>query len=203
VSLFTIVNPLGATPLFLSHTASMPKKEMKRLARKTSLACALVLIFFALTGHALFKFMGVSIPAFRIAGGILVFGVAFNMLKGQNLRSRTLPEEQQEAQAKEDISIMPLAIPLLSGPGAITTVIVLMTRAKSGWQDLVVVVCVLLVSLSTYLILKHSSLLLKAIGAGGVRVMTRLMGLLLAGISIQFVINGLKDLVPEFVKLAG
>jgi multiple antibiotic resistance protein len=203
VSLFTIVNPIGATGMFLGHTAMMPPAEVRSIARRASLACCLVLVFFALTGNLVFRIMGISIPAFRIAGGILVFGVSLNMLKGANVRSRTLPEEQKEAAEKADISLIPLAIPLLSGPGAITTVIVLMTRSKGFAQDAYVVFSVFLISVATYAILVHSSMLLRLIGTSGVRVMNRLMGLLLAAISIQFIINGVKDLIPDFVKLAG
>ncbi|MFH1016938.1 MAG: MarC family protein [Pseudomonadota bacterium] len=201
VSLFTIVNPLGATGMFLGHTITTPPHDVRSIARRASLACALVLIFFAVTGQWVFHVMGISIPAFRIAGGILVFGVSLNMLKGQNVRSRTLPEEQKDAAEKHDISIIPLAIPLLSGPGAITTVIVLMTRSKTFAQDAYVIVSILVISLATYFILVNSSILQRLVGASGVRVMNRLMGLLLAAISIQFIINGLKDLVPDFARL--
>ncbi|HLG18739.1 MAG TPA: MarC family protein [Bdellovibrionota bacterium] len=199
VSLFTIVNPLGATPFFLAHTSNLGKKERNSIARRASVACFLVLVFFALAGKVLFELMGITIPAFRIAGGILVGMSALDMVKGANVRSRTLPEEQEEALAKSDISIIPLAIPLLSGPGAISTVMVLMARGRSWNQDAVILGIVFLVSVSTYLILVHSSYLLRIIGPSGVRVMNRLMGLMLAAISVQFVINGLKDIVPELV----
>lgn len=203
VSLFTIVNPIGATPLFLAHTGNLSTAESRAMAKRASMASCAVLLFFALTGGVVFKIMGVTIPAFRIAGGILVFISALDMLKGANVRSRTLPEEQREALHKEDISIIPLAIPLLSGPGAISTVIVLMARHKGFVFDSVVVVAILVVSALTYLILANAGWLLKWLGASGVRVMNRLMGLVLAGISVQFVINGLKDLLPEFARLMG
>jgi multiple antibiotic resistance protein len=202
-SIFTIINPLGATSLFLSHSTNLPKSDVHRMARRASIACFLVLTLFAFTGQAIFHWMGITIPAFRIAGGILVFRIALDMLKGQNVRSRTLPEEQKEAQEKEDIAIMPLAVPLLAGPGAITTVIVLMTRAHTWRQTSVIVFSIFFVCFLTYIILSQSSLLLKVLGASGVRVMNRLLGLILAAISIQFVINGIKDLIPEFAKIWG
>jgi len=202
-SIFTIVNPLGATSLFLSHSSNLPKPDVHRMARRASISCFLVLTLFAFTGKAIFDLMGITIPAFRIAGGILVFRIALDMLKGQNVRSRTLPEEQKEAQEKEDIAIMPLAVPLLAGPGAITTVIVLMTRAKTWEQTSLIIFSIFFVCVLTYFILSQSSLLLRLLGASGVRVMNRLLGLILAAISIQFVINGMKDLIPEFARIWG
>lgn len=203
VSIFTIVNPLGATSLFLAHTSSLSDAGVDRVARRASIASALVLIFFALTGATLFRLLGITIPSFRIAGGILLFMVALDMLKGENVRSRTLPEDQQEALEKDDISLIPLAIPLLSGPGAITAVIVLMTRAKSVAADSVVILSILVTAFVTYLVLIKAPILLRIFKPSGVRVMNRLNGLLLAGISIQFVIDGIKELVPEFSKIIG
>ncbi len=201
VSVFTIVNPLGAAPLFFSFTSSFPRPQALCVARRASIACAIVLSLFALLGERLFRLIGVSIPAVRIAGACLVFLNALDMLRGANVRTRVLPEEQKEAAAKEDVSIIPLAIPLLAGPGAITTVIILMIRSQNWVQCLVVLLAIVIVSILTFIILSSSTVLLKAIGPSGVRVMNRLMGLLLAAISIQFMINGIKDLIPDFIKL--
>jgi multiple antibiotic resistance protein len=201
ISLFTIVNPLGATPLFAAHVTNAPRRQRVGVARRASLTCALVLLIFAVTGEWLLRLMGISIPALRIAGAALVFFVSLDMIRGANIRSRTLPEEQKEAAEKQDISIIPLAVPLLSGPGAITTVIILMTRAQTWPQMAVVVGAILVVSASTFFILAGSHYFLRWIGPSGVRVMNRLMGLILAAIAVQFVINGIKDLLPEFSKL--
>lgn len=201
VSMFTIVNPVGATPFFVGHTESLNHDQRKAIARKASFAAALVLAFFAIFGTVLFRFMGISLPAFRIAGGFLVFSSAWGMLKGSNVRSRTLPEEQADAEHKDDISIIPLAIPLLSGPGAISTIMVLEAKAANAIEGTVVILAALLTSLATYFILINSSYLVKIIGPSGIRVMNRILGLLLSAISIQFVINGIKDLIPEFMRL--
>lgn len=201
VSIFTIINPIGATPFFVGHTDSLALDQKKNIAKRASIACACFLVFFAFFGTSIFKFMGISLPAFRIAGGLLVFSSAWGMLRGSNVRSKTLPEEQVDAGQKEDISIIPLAIPLLSGPGAISTIMVLQARSTSVAESAVVVLAAICNSVLTYFILVHSSLLVKLIGASGIRVMNRIMGLLLSAISIQFVINGIKDLIPDFMKL--
>lgn len=201
VSLFTIVNPLGATPLFASHASGLSRRQRFKMARRASFTCGLILLFFAITGEGLLRLMGISIPALRIAGAALVFYVSLDMIRGANIRSRTLPEEQKEAAEKQDISIIPLAVPLLSGPGAITTVIILMSHSTTWAQYGVVVGAVLLVSWLTFFILSGSLYFLRWIGPSGVRVMNRLEGLILAGIAVQFVINGIKDLLPEFSKL--
>jgi multiple antibiotic resistance protein len=201
ISLFTIVNPLGATPLFASHVAHISRKERFRMARRASFTSALVLLVFAVTGERLLNLMGISIPALRIAGAALVFFVALGMMRGENIRSRTLPEEQKDAAEKHDISIIPVGVPLLSGPGAITTVIILMIHSKTWIQSGVVIASIVFVAVLTFFILSGSLYFLRWIGPSGVRVMNRLMGLILAAIAVQFVINGIKDLLPEFSKL--
>jgi multiple antibiotic resistance protein len=201
VSVFTIINPIGTTPFFLGHTNGLGAEQSKKIARRASLACALVLISFALFGTFIFKLMGITLPAFRIAGGLLVFNSAWSMLSGANVRSRTLPEEQKDADQKEDISIIPLAIPLLSGPGAISTVMVLEARTDTTLESLIVYAAILFASAMTYIILTHSSILVRVIGSSGIRVMNRILGLLLSAIAIQFIINGVKGLYPEFVAL--
>lgn len=201
VSIFTIINPIGATPFFVSHTEALTKDQKKQTAFRASLACATVLIFFALFGTGLFRFMGISLPAFRIAGGVLVFNSAWGMLRGSNIRSKTLPEEQLDAEQKEDISIIPLAIPLLSGPGAISTIMVLEAKAANWVEATVILGAALATSVVTYFILVNSIMLVKVIGQSGIRVMNRILGLLLSAIAIQFVINGIKDLIPEFIRV--
>jgi len=201
VTMFTIMNPVGATPFFLTHTENLPLAQMKSTARRASFASFLVLAVFSFFGTHLFKLLGISLPAFRIAGGILVFSAAWEMLKGSNIRSRTLPEEQRDAISKEDISIIPLAIPLISGPGAISTIMVMEARAQSYLETALLILAAGLASLATYYILTQSNRLLNFLGQSGIRVMTRILGLLLSAISIQFMINGLKDVLPEVVHI--
>jgi len=195
VSLFTTINPVGATSFFLSHPAiALGAAERRAIARKASFTCFLVLTAFALFGEVLFQLMGVTMVSFTIAGGIFVFTIALEMMRGANVRARTLPEEQQEALHKEDISIIPLAIPLLAGPGSMTTVVVLMSRTHNFGEGVTVIALIMLVSILTYLVLDHAPHLLKRLGPTGVRVMNRILGLVLGAIAVQFIINGVKQL---------
>ncbi len=203
VSLFTTVNPVGASLILVGHpNLTEDKASLRRVARRASIASFLALTSFAIGGEFLFRMMGITIPAFQIAGGILVFSIALGMMKGANVRARTLPEEQEDAMHKEDISIIPLAIPLLSGPGSITLVIVLMAQSKDWMESAALIVSILVVSVATYFILSRAPRILRLMGPSGVRVMNRVMGLIVAAIAVQFLINGLIRLAPLLSKAA-
>lgn len=193
VSLFTTLNPIGASAFFLTHTETLESEIFrKKIAKKTSIATFIILFLFAIVGQAVFTMMGITINSFRIAGGIFVFTNALDMLRGANVRSRTLPEERAEAAQKDDFSIIPLAIPLLAGPGSITITILAMDKAKNFFESILVVMNILVVSVLTYFILVHSVKLLQWTGESGIRVMNRIMGLFLASIAVQMFITGLK-----------
>lgn len=196
VSLFTIVNPLGAIPTFLMHATSWTPEQLRKNAFKSTAAMAIVLIFFALTGNFLFDIMNITMPAFRIAGGIILFGVALQMTKGANQRRKLTDEDRKEAELREDITIVPLAIPLLAGPGSIGTVILLMSHKPGLITTSVVFLSILATALATYIIFVNAKYLLDYLGASGVRVMTRLFGLLLAAIAIEFIIDGITMVLP-------
>lgn len=196
VSLFTIVNPLGAIPTFLMHAAGWTPEQLRKNAFKSTLAMAIVLTFFAVTGNLLFDLMNITMPAFRIAGGIILFGVALQMTKGANQRRKLTDEDRKEAELREDITIVPLAIPLLAGPGSIGTVILLMSHKPGLVTTSVVFLSILATAVATYLIFINAKYLLDYLGASGVRVMTRLFGLLLAAISIEFIIDGIAMVLP-------
>ncbi|PIR20961.1 MAG: amino acid transporter [Deltaproteobacteria bacterium CG11_big_fil_rev_8_21_14_0_20_47_16] len=200
VSIFTIVNPLGAIPTFLMHANDWTPEQMRRNAFRATSTMAAVLIFFALTGNLLFDLMNITMPAFRIAGGMILFSVAFSMTRGANQRRKLLKEEVADAEQREDIAIVPLAIPLLAGPGSIGTVILLMSQHPGFLTAGTVIFCILLVAGVTFLIFSNARYLLRILGASGVRVMTRLFGLLLAAISIQFIINGITSALPAISK---
>ncbi len=191
VSLFTTLNPVGATAFFLSHPETFESEIYRRkIAKRAALAAFLILAIFAIFGQFVFRIMGVTISSFQIAGGIFVFTVAMDMLKGRNVRTKTLPEERMEAAHKDDISITPLATPLLAGPGSITITILTMSKATGPLQKISVIVILFLICVMTYRILFHSVWLLKLIGEGGVRVMNRVMGLFVAAIAVQMFISG-------------
>lgn len=192
ISLFTTLNPIGATAFFLSHPETLESEiYRKKLAQRAAIASFIILAIFAVCGQLVFRIMGITISSFQIAGGIFVFTVAMDMLRGRNVRSKTLPEERIEAAQKDDISITPLATPLLAGPGCITITILTMTKAHNLIEKTLVVAVLFLSCLLTYYILINSVKLLRYIGESGVRVMNRVMGLFVASIAVQMFISGL------------
>jgi multiple antibiotic resistance protein len=198
-ALFFIIDPLGNVPLFLAITPRNDARERKQIVGKASLVSGLVLAFFLLSGNLMLDLFHVTIGAFRIAGGILVFVIAFRMLFVVRPGQKTSPQEEEEAIAKEDVSVFPLAIPLLSGPGAITTVILLRSNCRDLIHYLIILAVIIVVSLLTYFILRESQYLMKLLGQTGINILTRLMGLMLSVIAVQFAIDGIKAIVPELV----
>lgn len=196
LSLFTTLNPVGATAFFLSHPEiAHSARHRKYMAKRAAKAMFLVLLVFALSGQIVFDIMGISIHSFQIAGGIFVFLVALDLLRGANVRAKTLPEEREDSMEKEDISIIPLAIPLLAGPGSITVVILTMARAQGWTQVISVVILVALVSVLTYFILSRSGKLLRLLGESGIRVMNRVMGLFVGAIAVEMVAAGFQAFI--------
>jgi multiple antibiotic resistance protein len=159
-----------------------------------------ILILFTLMGGTILKVFGITIGAFRIAGGLILFGIAMSMLSAQKSRVRITPGEEVEAQSKDDISIVPLAIPLISGPGAIATVMALQTQADSYLKTGVIILAILTAGLISYITYRYASTFLAKIGETGLNIMTRLLGLILAVMSVQFVINGIRDSFPEIFQ---
>jgi len=194
-AIFFVVDPVGVVPIFIAMTHGDSKDELHDTARRASLVAAALLIFFALFGTFLFKFVGVSLSAFRVAGGIVLLITALDMLRARQSETRTSPEEAQEATGKEDVAIVPLAIPLLAGPGAIATVMVLMSRAAGAFSVAVVVTSIVITMAASYFLLRGASLVQRVLGQSGVSVLQRVMGLLLAAIAVQFIAEGGMDLV--------
>ena len=190
-ALFAITNPIGAVPVFLSVTHGISLQDRVRIAKKVMITVFLTLITFALIGEWIFSFFGSSVDAFSIAGGILLFRMALDMLSGQISKVK-MSEEEAEEITLEDIAIIPLAIPLISGPGAITTVMLYMAKSTTVVEKSMVLLAILLVSITTYLILLSADRVEKKLGKVGIKVLTRMMGLILASIAVQMVINGIK-----------
>jgi multiple antibiotic resistance protein len=194
-AVFFVVDPVGVVPIFIAMTHGDPAEKMRATAWRASVVAAALLVFFALFGTFLFKVVGVSLSAFRVAGGIVLLITALDMLRARQSETRTSPEEAQEATGKEDVAIVPLAIPLLAGPGAIATVMVLMSRAASVVSVVAVVVSILLTMAASYFLLRGASLVQRVLGQSGVAIFQRVMGLLLAAIAVQFIAEGGRDLV--------
>ncbi len=193
-SLFVIINPFSTVPLFLAMTPTDTPATRTRMARIACLVAALVILFFATTGQFIFTVMGVGLPAFQIAGGVILFFIAFEMVRAPQQPSRLTEEEEQLAADKEDIAITPLAVPLLCGPGAISTIIILQTQAITWAHTGALFLAIPLVYFLIFWILKGA-----AHGAGWLnpillRVLRRLMGLLFSAVAVQFVVNGIRGL---------
>jgi multiple antibiotic resistance protein len=194
--LFAITNPVGAVPVFLSVTHDLSWGERREIATKTSITVVLTLITFALIGQWIFRFFGSSVDAFAIAGGVILFKMAMEMLSGKlstvKISSEETEEFSEEAVTLEEVAIIPLAIPLISGPGAITTVMLYMAQSSTLSEKVLVIVTVLLIGLTVWLTLCSANRIQKGLGKVGIKVMTRMMGLILASMAIQMIINGTK-----------
>lgn len=202
-SLVAIINPLTTAPLYLSVTEGYAPADRERMLRNAILTGVCVLIAFALLGGAIFNMFGITIHAFRIAGGLILFGIGLDMLQAKKSRVRATAEEVQEGMEKEDIGVTPLGIPMIVGPGSITTVMVLMGNATTTLHVMVVLGAAIVVLGSTWLILKQAPRILGVIGATGVNVMTRIMGLLVAVIAVQFVMDGIRPMLVEVLREVG
>ncbi|HEV8511075.1 MAG TPA: MarC family protein [Gemmatimonadales bacterium] len=199
-SILFIVDPFAVIPTFLAMTVRDSPQQRRVLARRGAWTCAITLIAFALGGSMIFKIFGITIGAFKIAGGVLIGLNALDMVQARRSQQRETPVETAEGIEKDDIGIMPLGVPMLAGPGAISTVMVLALDAKSPAATVAIYVSILLTALITYLVLAAASLVERRLGQTGMRILTRLMGLVLCAIAVQFIIDGIKlsfrDLLP-------
>jgi multiple antibiotic resistance protein len=198
-SVFAIVDPFAAVPIFLVLTAGRTPGDVASVARRASFTCMLVLLVFSAAGALILNFFSITLPAFKIAGGIVLFAVGFEMLRASPSRTRSTAEEQVEAQTKEDIALVPLGLPLLAGPGAIATVMVLSTKAGDLAHRSVVIACVVVVSFVTFLVLRSAGLVARALGQTGINLIGRVMGLILAATAAQFVLDGVREAFPKLL----
>jgi len=205
-AVFFVVDPFAAVPMFLAMTREDPPHKRRSMALRASIAMFLILTTFSLLGAAIFRALGISIGAFKAAGGLLLLLMALDMLRTQPSPTRITQGEVDEGTAKEDIAIVPLAMPLLAGPGAIATVIVLMGRARSDsgewWHVAVVLGAILVTAVASYLVLRGASYIDKLLGQTGMSILSRVAGLLLAAIAIQFVLDGVAQCLPGLAPKA-
>lgn len=194
-ALFVVVDPVACVPLFVTITEGDSLLQKQRAAYRASLVAGIVLAIFALAGTFLFGLLGVSESAFRIAGGALLFLLAVDMLRAQPSRQRTTPEEEQEGANKPDVSVFPLGVPMLAGPGATSTVMVLISRAHNPVQYAVVLASIIITMSVTYWILRWASVITRRLGRTGMNVLERVMGLIVSAVAVQFVIDGVRLLM--------
>lgn len=194
-SLFTLINPLGTMPVFMAMTSELTVEQRTKTARKASLVALFTIIAFALTGQLLFNFFGISVNSFRVVGGVIFFIMGMDMLQAR--LSQVKIKENEVKSYISDISITPLAIPMICGPGAITSVIVLMEDANSLSKQIALFSSIILIIWLTYIILYSSSKLIKLLGQTGINVMMRIMGLIVMVIAVEFFFSGLKPIITD------
>ena len=197
-SLFTITSPLSTMPVFLTMTQSLDEKERRAVAIRATLVACCALLLFVLAGQFLFKFFGISTNGFRIVGGIIIFRIGFDMLQAKYTPMNLRKEEIKEY--ANDVSVAPLGIPLICGPGAIANAIVLMQEAYSFEMKTAVIVAIILVYLITFVLLRWAGVLVKFIGETGNNVMMRLMGLILMVIAVECFVSGARPILTEILR---
>ena len=193
-SLFVIVDPIAVVPTFLAMTPMDSPAQRERMARLASFVMAGVLLGFALAGSLIFRLLGITVPAFQIAGSIVLLLVALDMVRAQRSRVQETREETEAGANKVDIAITPLAVPMLAGPGAISTVVLLHKQAEGLAQHIGLCASILGVAAGSYLVLRLSASGARWLSPIAMKITTRIMGLLLASVALQFMINALREL---------
>ena len=191
-SVLFIVDPLTAVPTFLAMTARDPPEARRKMAQRGAWTCFVTLFAFALGGSLIFRLFGITIAAFKIAGGVLIGLNALDMVSARRSQQKETPVEKAEGIEKEDVGIMPLGVPMLAGPGAISTVMVLAGASKSPVTAIGVYAAIALTAFLCYVTLAAATRLERRLGQTGMRILTRLMGLVLCAIAVQFIIDGIK-----------
>ncbi len=204
-ALFFVVDPLSAVPFFLAMTRNDDVRKRRETALRASVAAGVVLATFALAGEWIFRVLGISLGAFKVAGGVVLLLLALDMIRTQPSRTRITEGEVEAGAGKEDIAIVPLAMPLLAGPGSIATAIVLMARARTEvwWHRLPVLGAIALTAVACYVTLAGASRTEKVLGRTGLAIVERAAGLLLVAIAVQFMMDGLTEGLPQlFLRAA-
>ena len=194
VPLVIIMDPLGNLPFFILFTEQNTPAEQRRIAAITSIAACIILIFFGFTGDFVLRFFGIGLPAFQLAGGFIFFLYALQMLRLIPGGMKTTVEEEEEGVTKENVALVPLATPLIAGPGAITAVLVWRQSPDNHLGTVFLLMAIIIACLIVYCIFYFGERIRRAMGVGGIRVTTRLMGLLLAVIAAQFMVSGIQQI---------
>lgn len=197
-SFFTLINPFGTMPIFMTMTAELDVQHRTKTAKKASIVSFITIVLFAFSGQLLFNFFGISVNSFRIVGGVIFFLMGMDMLQAR--LGKVKVKDSEVKSYVDDISITPLAIPMICGPGALTNAIVMMEDANSIEKQITLIVTVFLVMLLTYIILYSSSRIIKVLGQTGINVMMRLMGLIVMVIAVEFFFAGLKPILLDIMK---
>lgn len=200
-SFFTLINPLGTMPVFMTMTANLSPNQRRVTALKAVFVAFLTLMIFALSGNLIFSFFGISVNSLRMVGGIIFFQMGMDMLQARLTRVK-MDKKSEIHEYVDDISVTPLAIPMIAGPGSITNAIVLMKDASSIQMKATLIAGIIAILTATFLILWSSSRIIKLLGETGNKVMMRLMGLIVMVIAIEFFLSGLKPVVIDILQAA-
>jgi len=193
-SIFFLVDPFAALPTFLAVTDGQDPQRRFRTARKASLTAFIVLTTFAFIGEYIFHLFGITLPAFEIAGGIILLLIGLDMLEAKRSPTQESPKETRAAQVKDDAGIVPMGVPMLAGPGAITSVMVLVGQAQTKWQMGAILGSIAITAAICLLVLGTAARVARVLGDTGIRILVRIMGLLLVALAVQYFVNGLQDL---------
>lgn len=196
LALFAIVNPVGSVPIFISATQGWPAEDRERTAKTAAVTVFLVLAMSVFIGDRVLDFFGISIPSFQVGGGILLMLIAISMLQGKASHVRQTPEEALEISDREAIAVVPLSIPLLAGPGAISSMIIAAQQTETFWGHVSLVLPIIVVCLLIWTALRLSVNIAHRMGTIGINIVTRLMGLILAAMAVEFIANGIHGLFP-------
>jgi multiple antibiotic resistance protein len=192
-SIFVLVDPVAAVPTFLAMTVNSTRARRRHMAARAAWTCFIVLLTFAMAGTYIFTLFGITLAAFKIAGGLILGLIGLDMLKAQRSPTKETPDETEEGAEKEDVGIIPLGIPMLAGPGAISSVMVLMSQNPDLPHASVIVGATAVAAGISFLVLSAADRVSSYLRETGIRILTRMMGLLLTAIAVQFVLNGLND----------
>jgi multiple antibiotic resistance protein len=196
IGLLAIVNPFGAIPMFISMTADENPAQRRTTTNQVAVGLTVILLVSLFAGDMLLRFFGISIDSFRVGGGILILLMAISMLHAKTSHIKQTDEEATESVQKESVAIVPLAMPLLAGPGAISTVILAAHKADSVVGSLIIAAGIVVLSLVVWIVLRMSPWIAGRLGATGINIMTRIMGLMLTAIAVEFIASGIKGLFP-------
>jgi multiple antibiotic resistance protein len=197
IALFAVVNPIGSVPIFISSTDGWSTQDRAKTAKTVALTVFIVLAVSAFLGDKILDFFGISIPSFQVGGGILLMLIAISMMHGKQSGARQTPEEAQTLAERKVIAVVPLSIPLLAGPGAISSMIITAQQNSSFAGHLALIVPIFIIAITIWLVLRLSASISNQFGSIGINIVTRLMGLILAAMAVEFIAHGLIGLFPK------